>query len=60
MAGEPFRVWRCSMCGFEYDEAAGAPEEGLAPGTRWAEVPEDWYCPQCGAEKAEFAMVEVG
>lgn len=48
------------MCGFEYDEAIGAPDEGLAAGTRWAEVPEDWFCPQCGAEKADFAMVAVG
>ncbi len=57
MAGEPFQVWRCANCGFEYDEALGCPEEGLAPGTRWVDVPEDWYCPTCGSEKRDFDMV---
>jgi rubredoxin len=53
-----FRIWQCRNCGFEYDEAAGCPEEGLAPGTRWADVPEDWICPTCGTEKHDFDMVE--
>lgn len=44
----------CSVCGYVYDEAAGAPDDGLAPGTLWADVPEDWVCPVCGASKAEF------
>ena len=44
----------CSVCGYVYDEAAGAPDDGLAPGTLWADVPEDWVCPLCGAAKAEF------
>ena len=51
-----FVVWECVLCGFVYDEAAGAPDEGLAPGTRWADVPEDWSCPDCGAGKADFEM----
>lgn len=53
----PFQTWRCTACGFVYDEATGAPEEGLAPGTRWADIPEDWCCPQCGTEKQDFEMV---
>ena len=55
---EPFKTWRCASCGFIYDEAAGDAEEGLAPGTRWADVPDDWCCPQCGTEKQDFEMVE--
>ncbi|TLF98286.1 rubredoxin [Nocardia cyriacigeorgica] len=55
-----YKVYRCAICGWEYDEAAGSPDEGLAPGTRWEDVPDDWTCPDCGAEKADFEMVEVG
>lgn len=44
----------CSVCGFVYDEAAGIPEDGIAAGTLWADVPEDWVCPLCGASKSEF------
>lgn len=51
--------WRCELCGFEYDEAAGLPEEGIAPGTAWADVPDTWCCPDCGAGKNEFEMVAV-
>ena len=46
----------CSICGYVYDEAAGIPEKGIAPGTKWEDLPEDWICPICGAAKAEFAM----
>lgn len=51
--------WRCELCGFEYDEAVGLPDDGIAPGTAWADVPEDWGCPDCGAMKDEFQMVLV-
>jgi len=44
----------CSVCGFIYDEAAGIPEDGIAPGTLWPALPEDWVCPLCGAGKSEF------
>lgn len=44
----------CAICGYIYDEAAGMPSAGIAPGTRWEELPEDWTCPLCGASKAEF------
>ena len=46
--------WVCSVCGYVYDEAAGAPDDGVAPGTVWADVPESWVCPLCGAAKSEF------
>ncbi|MNZ27415.1 Rubredoxin-2 [compost metagenome] len=53
-----FRKWKCFSCGFVYDEEQGLPEEGIAPGTRWEDVPDDWYCPQCGTAKEDFDMVE--
>ncbi len=53
------RVWECSICGFVYDEARGLPEEGIAPGTAWDEIPDDWCCPDCGTSKAQFVMVEI-
>ena len=44
----------CSICGYEYDEQKGIPEPGIAPGTKWEDIPEDWVCPLCGADKTEF------
>ncbi|MDX9998959.1 MAG: rubredoxin [Phenylobacterium sp.] len=54
-----FKRYQCSVCGFIYDEEKGAPEEGLAPGTRWADIPDDWCCPDCGTAKSGFEMVEI-
>ena len=51
---EPFKRWMCLGCGFLYDEALGSPEHGLTAGTRWADVPEDWVCPDCGTPKRLF------
>ena len=44
----------CSVCGYVYDEAEGAPDHGIAPGTRWEDVPEDFVCPLCGVGKDMF------
>lgn len=44
----------CSICGYVYDEAAGDPDHGVAPGTAWADVPEDYVCPVCGVGKDQF------
>ena len=55
----PYLTWQCRTCGYIYDETEGAPAEGLAPGTRWAEVPADWVCPLCGTAKTDFDMVEI-
>jgi rubredoxin len=51
--------WKCAICGFVYDEARGLPEEGIAPGTRWRDVPAHWSCPDCGTSKGAFEMVEL-
>ena len=56
---EPFKTWQCGTCGFIYDEAEGLPDEGLAPGTRWADIPDDWNCPDCSMSKSQFEMVEL-
>jgi len=44
----------CTVCSYVYNEAAGIPESGIAPGTKWKELPDDWVCPHCGATKGEF------
>ena len=49
----------CVICGFVYDEVEGLPEDDIAPGTKWEDIPDDWVCPQCGARKEDFEMVEV-
>jgi rubredoxin len=54
-----YRTWMCLICGFVYDEEKGLPEEGIAPGTRWEDVPMNWTCPECGARKEDFEMVEI-
>lgn len=53
------KTYECIICGWVYDETKGAPDEGLAPGTRWEDVAEDWVCPDCGASKKQFEMVEI-
>jgi len=60
MSAEAFKRWICLGCGFSYDEALGLPEHGIAAGTRWADVPQDWVCPDCGTPKPLFEMVEIG
>lgn len=54
-----FKRWHCEVCGFIYDEAEGLPDDDIAPGTAWADIPEDWTCPDCGAPKSDFEMVEA-
>ena len=47
-------VYACVVCGFVYDDAAGDPAHGIAPGTRWGDLPDSWICPDCGAPKSDF------
>jgi rubredoxin len=53
------QTWMCLICGWMYDEAAGDPDGGVAPGTAWADVPMNWVCPECGARKEDFEMVQI-
>ena len=45
----------CTVCGYIYDETTGDPDNGIAPGTVWADVPEDFVCPLCGVGKDQFS-----
>jgi rubredoxin---NAD+ reductase len=54
-----FRSFICRACGLIYDEAKGDADSGLAPGTRFDDIPDDWACPLCGVTKADFEPYEV-
>lgn len=56
---ENTKKWQCVVCGLIYDEALGWPEDGIAPNTAWADVPEDWLCPDCGVGKDDFEMSAI-
>jgi rubredoxin len=46
--------YRCTVCGYVYDPAAGDPDAGVDPGTPFAKLPPDWVCPECGADLSMF------
>lgn len=48
----------CNVCGYVYEEKEGDPDNGVAPGTSWENVPEDWVCPLCGVGKEDFSKNE--
>jgi len=50
--------YECSVCGWIYDPEIGDPDNGVAPGTPFESIPDDWQCPVCGASKDEFEKVE--
>ena len=54
-----YRKYMCVICGWVYDEEKGAPNEAIEPGTRWEDVPWNWQCPDCGAIKDDFEMMEI-
>lgn len=56
---QAFKSYVCIRCGYLYDEALGWPEDGIAPGTLWQDVPDDWLCPECGVGKSDFEWVEI-
>jgi len=58
-AATAFCIWECLVCGWRYDEAKGSPEDGIAAGTKWQDIPADWLCPECGVGKDDFEMVKV-
>jgi len=47
-------IYVCSVCGYEYDPTTGDSDGGVAPGTKFEDIPEDWVCPVCGATKSKF------
>lgn len=52
------KKYECDPCGYVYDPAEGDPDNDIAPGTAFEDLPEDWVCPVCGAGKEEFKPVE--
>jgi len=46
--------WECLVCGYIYDPEKGDPDNGVDPGTTFEDVPDDWVCPVCGADKSQF------
>jgi rubredoxin-NAD+ reductase len=52
------RKYRCAYCAHVYDEILGDPDSGIAAGTRFEDIPEDWMCPECGAAKSDYHLIE--
>ena len=50
--------WECKVCGYIYDPEMGNPESDVEAGTPFEDLPEDWVCPECGADKDQFEIVE--
>jgi rubredoxin len=50
--------YMCESCGFIYDPAEGDPDGGIPPGTEFADIPDTWFCPVCGARKRDFTPYE--
>ena len=50
--------YKCVLCGWIYDAAVGDPDSGIAPGTAFEDISDDWVCPECGAGKEDFELVE--
>ena len=48
------KKYECVICGYIYDEELGDPEHGIAPGTAFEDIPEDWECPLCSVGKEDF------
>jgi rubredoxin len=54
---DDMKSYICNICGYIYDPASGDPDAGIAPGTAFEDLPEDWVCPTCGAPKDEFSEI---
>ncbi len=52
------RKYKCRFCSHVYDEAVGDLDTGVAAGTRFEDIPEEWCCPECGATKADYELIE--
>jgi flavin reductase (DIM6/NTAB) family NADH-FMN oxidoreductase RutF/rubredoxin len=55
---EDMKQYKCLMCGYIYDPGVGDPDNGVEAGTAFEDLPDDWVCPDCGADKDEFELVE--
>ena len=57
MEEKAMQKWTCVICGYEYDPLTGDPDNGIAPGTAFEDLPDSWVCPLCGAGKDQFEKV---
>ena len=53
------KQYECDLCGYVYDEAAGDPDNGIAPGTKWEDLPEDFVCPLCGVGTVSYTHLTL-
>jgi rubredoxin len=51
--------WECTVCGYIYDPEVGDPDNDVAPGTAFEDIPDDWVCPECGADKSMFEELDA-
>jgi rubredoxin len=51
------KKYKCLLCGYIYDPSKGDPDNGIAPGTAFEKLPNNWVCPECGASKDDFEAV---
>ncbi len=49
--------WKCTVCDYIYDPEKGDPDHGVAPGTKFEDIPDSWVCPECGAQKDQFMKI---
>ncbi len=52
------KKYLCTVCGYVYDPAAGDPNGGVQPGTKFEDIPDEWVCPECGVDKGAFEVQE--
>lgn len=50
--------YECDVCGYIYDPEQGDPDNGVTPGTPFEALPDDWVCPDCGADKSQFTKID--
>ncbi len=52
------KKYECQVCGYIYDPEVGDPDGGISPGTPFEDLPDDWVCPVCGADKSNFQELD--
>jgi rubredoxin len=56
--GDEGALWICELCGYVYDPAEGDVDGGIAPGQGFEDIPDNWFCPVCGARKDDFSPLD--
>jgi rubredoxin len=51
------KKYKCTVCGYIYDPVVGDADSGIAAGTAFEDIPDDWVCPVCGVDKTQFEVV---